>query len=441
MKTGWLHAEQALIGAVMLDGMAYWQIADKIDAGDFAGQDHALIWSEIAKAAQAGQPVDVVTVSMRLGGDVARYLIQLGRDAPGTANIVAYAGLARSAADHRRVVAAGLQISKLPAEKSDDAPRILADATAPKCAAMQQMADVLVTWHTELERRYVHGDAITGLSTGIAGLDAMTAGLQPTDLIILAARPSMGKSALAGQIADFVSSGGNATALFSLEMTAAQFANRMIAARASVSMSALRAPKTIEQEAWPRISTAMAGLKDNPLHFDETPAISVAKLTARAKQLHAKHKLKLIVVDYLQLMEMEDPKNMNYSIGVITGALKRLAKELGIPVILLSQLNRTLESRADKRPILSDLRESGNIEQDADMVIFIYRDEVYNEQSPHKGFAEAIIRKQRNGVTGMVPLKSELQFCRFVHCDELPGVESGESTHQQPARFKKRMAA
>jgi len=440
MKTGWLHAEQALIGAVMLDGMAYWQIADKIDAGDFAGQDHALIWSEIAKAAQAGQPVDVVTVSMRLRGDVARYLIHLGKDAPGTANVVAYADLARSAADHRRVVAAGLQISKLAPDRVDDAPRILADATAPKCAAMQQMADVLVTWHTELERRYVHGDAITGLSTGIAGLDAMTAGMQPTDLIILAARPSMGKSALAGQLAHFAAANGHAVALFSLEMTAAQFANRMIAAQASVGMSALRAPKTIEEDAWPRISLAMAAMKDLPLFFDETPAISVEQLTARAKQLNAKNELKLIVIDYLQLMKMRSFENTNGSIGEITGALKRLAKELKLPIVLLSQLNRSLEARSDRRPILSDLRASGDIEQDADMVIFLYRDEVYNDQSPHKGFAEAIIRKQRNGVSGTVPLKSELQFCRFAHCDELPGEESGEAPRSSVRTFKKRTA-
>jgi replicative DNA helicase len=428
----WQQAERNLLGAVLLDPALFWQVADRVAHDDFAGAKNRRIWSGIAELAKAG-PWDAMLLAdhLNLLADVA----VLKENAPGTASLLAYADRVVRYAEHRRVMDAADQIAKLSVDKTDDALPILVQAQKPKGANVRHISAVMVEWQKKLTERYESKSELSGISTGFQSLDEFTGGLQPCDLIILAARPSMGKTAFAMNIADNVASHGKHCAVFSMEMSAEQLVNRMVAARANVSIEALMQPKTIADEAWPRVSSSSCAINELPMHFDETSAISGTKLIARARQLHAQYELGLIVIDYLQLMQMRDPDNRTVSITEISGSLKQMAKELKVPVVVLSQLNRGVEQRADKRPMNSDLRDCGAIEQDADLIMFLYRDEYYNENSSQKGYAELLIRKQRNGRTGMIPLKTELQFCRFAHADYLP---SDPAPDNQPPRFAKR---
>jgi len=426
----WLHSEQALIGAVLIDPPAYWRIADQVDASEFAGPGHAALWALIAQMQRDGQPVDTVTMMEVYRGsrDMRASVIELANNAPGSANIAAYAALVARNAEHRRIVAAGRAIAALAPGQADEAARLVAAACVPKSQSVRQIGDVLSAWYAELEAKY-HAEAeLTGIPTGLPLLDEATAGWQDEDLIIVAARPSMGKSAFAGQIAESAASRGHGTIIFTLEMSAKSFANRLVAARASIGIEALMSPKKIEDGGWHRMGPAVEHLKSLPLHFDDSASLTVDRIIAKSRQVHAQHGLRLVVIDYLQMIaSANSKKNKNDELGDITRALKGLAKELKLPVILLSQLNRSLEQRADKRPILSDLRESGAIEQDADVVVMLYRDEYYNHDSHLKGYAEAIIRKHRNGKLCSVPMGAELQFCRFLHTDYLPDAPAEQS--------------
>jgi len=266
-----------------------------------------------------------------------------------------------------------------------------------------------------LQKRYESGGSVTGLPTGYTEFDEMTAGLQPTDLIILAARPAMGKTTLALNIAEYSAiKTKKAVAVFSMEMSASQLALRLISSNGRVNATRLRTGQ-LEDEDWSRVSSAIRMLREAKIFIDDEPALSPVKLAAKARRLKREHDLGLIVIDYLQLMSVPgNSENRATEISEISRSLKSLAKELKVPVIALSQLNRSLETRTDKRPVMADLRESGAIEQDADVIVFIYRDEYYNkDNSPDKGLAEVIIGKQRNGPTGSLKLKFFGEYTRF----------------------------
>jgi replicative DNA helicase len=265
-----------------------------------------------------------------------------------------------------------------------------------------------------LQQRYANQGALTGLPTGFIDFDALTAGLQPSDLIILAARPAMGKTSLALNIAEYSSlKTGKAVAVFSMEMSASQLAFRLISSLGRVDQQNLKTGK-LEDQDWSRVTSAITMLTESKIYIDDTPALSPVELRSRARRMAREHDLGLIVIDYLQLMQVPGNKeNRATEISEISRSLKALAKELNVPVIALSQLNRSLESRTDKRPVMADLRESGAIEQDADMIVFIYRDEYYNKESPDKGLAEVIIGKHRNGPTDTVKLVFNGRFTRF----------------------------
>ena len=417
-------AEQSVLGALMLSATAYHRIADTVGERDFFSSDHRAIWRAIAELAGAGQSCDAVTIGEQLEQqgrrDLVVYVIEITNATPGAANVVAYAEIVAAHAYVRRVRQAGREIAAMDAESVGGAAGVLAAAQSRQARAVVAMKDALRAWYEQLSERFGREGGITGLSTGLQALDDLTCGLQPGDLIVIGARPSMGKTAFALHLTRACAEADRRALVFSLEMPADQLLDRMISAVSRVPMTAIRNPKTIDEDAWPRISGAITRARDWPVMFDESGSIDVDTICARARQEHARAPLSLIVIDYLQLIRMRGSDSRNNDISEVTRALKLLAKALGVPVILLSQLNRSLEARSDKRPIMADLRESGAIEQDADVIVFLYRDEVYNSSSPDAGYTEVIIRKHRNGPLGMVPTRSEMRCGLYGDCDALP---------------------
>ena len=428
-----VEAEQAVLGGLMLAPDAYDRIADHLVDGDFYRRDHQLIYRAIRELAEKNRPYDAVTLgewfeSQGLAEQVAggAYLVELASTTPSAANIVAYAEIVRDKAVLRQLIEVGTGIVNDGFQpEGRDSSEILASAEqqvfaiaeagargrsdfVPINKAMGEAFDVLQT-------RYANGGGITGMPTGYTEFDEMTAGLQPTDLLILAARPAMGKTTFALNIAEYAAlKSKKAVAVFSMEMSASQLALRMISSVGRVNATRLRSGQ-LEDEDWSRVSSAIQLMRDVKVFIDDTPALSPDILRAKSRRLKREHDLGLIVIDYLQLMAVPgNSENRATEISEISRSLKALAKELNVPVIALSQLNRSLETRTDKRPVMADLRESGAIEQDADMIVFIYRDEYYNkENSPDKGLAEIIIGKQRNGPTGSFKLKFFGEYTRF----------------------------
>ena len=428
-----VEAEQAVLGGLMLAPDAWDRIADRISDSDFYRRDHQLIYRAIRELAEKNKPYDAVTLgewfeSMGLSEQVAggAYLIELASTTPSAANIVAYADIVRDKAILRQLIDVGTDIvnSGFQPEGRDSADileeaerQVLAIAQAnsegksdftPVTKALAEAFDVLQT-------RYANGDGVTGLPTGYVEFDMMTAGLQKTDLIILAARPAMGKTTLALNMAEYAAFRSKLpVAVFSMEMSASQLAMRLISSVGRVNAQRLRTGQ-LEDEDWSRVTSAIRQLREAKIFIDDEPGLSPVKLAAKARRLKREHGLGLIVIDYLQLMSVPgNSENRATEISEISRSLKGLAKELQVPVIALSQLNRSLETRTDKRPVMADLRESGAIEQDADMIVFIYRDDYYNkENSPDKGLAEVIIGKQRSGPTGSLKLKFFGEYTRF----------------------------
>ena len=428
-----VEAEQAVLGGLMLAPDAYDRIADQLTEHDFYRRDHQLIYRAIRELAEKNKPFDAVTLgewfeSQDLAEQVAggAYLIELASTTPSAANIVAYAEIVRDKAVLRKLIEVGTGIVNDGFQPDGrDSSEILSSAEqqvfaiaeagargrtdfVPVNKALSEAFDVLQT-------RYANGGTVTGLPTGYTELDELTAGLQPTDLIIVAARPAMGKTTLALNMAEHAAiRTKKAVAVFSMEMSASQLALRLISSNGRVNAQRLRSGQ-LEDEDWSRVTSAIRMLRDAKIFIDDTPSLSPDVLRAKARRLKREHDLGLIVVDYLQLMVVPgNNENRATEISEISRSLKHLAKELNVPVIALSQLNRSLESRADKRPVMADLRESGAIEQDADVIVFIYRDDYYNrENSPDKGLAEIIIGKQRNGPTGSLKLKFFGEYTRF----------------------------
>ncbi len=428
-----LEAEQAILGGLMLDNSAWDQIADSITEEDFYRHDHQLIYRAIAELAAQNKPLDVVTLSEWLDnngelesvGGLA-YLGTLAKDTPSAANIKAYAAIVRERSILRQLVSIGGRISesafntegRSSSEILDEAERLVFEIAEKGSRGKQGFVgikDLLNKAVDRIDMLFQQDDPITGVPTGWKDFDERTSGLQPGDLIIVAGRPSMGKTSFAMNIAEHAAiHAGLPVAVFSMEMPGDSLAMRMISSIGRIDQHRLRTGK-LDDDDWPSLTKAVGILADAPLFIDDTPALSPNELRARARRLSRETgQLGLIVIDYLQLMQVPgNSENRAAEISLISRSLKSLAKELDTPVVALSQLNRSLEQRPNKRPVMSDLRESGAIEQDADLIVFIYRDEVYNEDSPDKGVAEIIIAKQRNGPIGTVRQTFLGQYTRF----------------------------
>jgi len=415
-----VQAEQSLLGGLLLDNRAWDQIADLLSGTDFYRREHRLIFSAIGALIERGDPCDVITLSEWLEAnsqldDVGglSYLGTLAKDTPSAANIRAYANIVRDNSVLRQLADVGTEIANSAYyTEGRDTPSLLdnaeklvfriTDQGVTRGSGFHDIKELLTRAVDRIDTLFHQDNPLTGVSTGFTQVDEMTAGLQSSDLVIVAGRPSMGKTTFAMNIAEHAAIKDQVpVAVFSMEMPGEQLAMRLMSSLGRIDQTKVRTGK-LDDDDWPRLTSAVSILSKAPLFIDDTPALSPTELRARARRLKREHDLGLIVIDYLQLMQVPGSnENRTGEISEISRSLKALAKELEVPVIALSQLNRSLEQRPNKRPVMSDLRESGAIEQDADVIMFIYRDEVYDEDSPDKGTAEIIIGKQRNGPIGM----------------------------------------
>ena len=427
-----VEAEQSLVGGLMLNKAAWDKVADVVTAEDFYRNDHRIIFTAIAQLVEDGNPCDVVTVSEFLdrrndldkaGG--LEYLATLANETPGAANARAYANIVRERSMLRSLINAGNEISgnafatdgRSAADLVDEAERRvfeIAEKGARASAGFRSLKQILPEAVDRIDLLNQSDGDITGISTGYNEFDKLTAGLQGGDMVIIAGRPSMGKTTLALNIAENAAIGSKIpTAIFSMEMPSQQLAFRMISSLGRVDQAHLRTGRFPDED-WSRINTAVQLMSDAPIYIDDSAGLSPTEIRARARRLHREHGLGLIVVDYLQLMQVPGNKeNRATEIAEISRSLKALAKELDLPVVALSQLNRGVEQRTDKRPVMSDLRESGALEQDADLIVFIYREEVYNQDTPRKGLANISIAKQRNGPIGDFILTFVGRYTKF----------------------------
>ena len=428
-----MQAEQAVLGSLMMDNKTWDNVADLIIESDFYRPNHKLIFRMIEKLALEQMPFDIVTLSHELkkvhqldkiGG--VPYLNLLIENTPTAANIIAYANIVKDRAVLRQLIQVGTEIadSAFNAEGRETADLLeSAERQVFKIAEQRQknqtgfvgIKSLLSQTVTKIEKLYELKEAITGISTGFTDFDELTSGLQPADLVIVAGRPSMGKTTVAMNIAENVAVRYDKPVLvFSMEMPSDALIMRMMSSLGRIDQQKVRTGK-LEEDDWPRLTSVVSMLSRTKLFIDDTPALTPTEVRSRARRIAREHgQLGLVVVDYLQLMQSPSSgDNRVQQISDISRGLKALAKELNVPVIALSQLNRNLEQRPNKRPQMSDLRDSGAIEQDADLIVFVYRDEVYNPNSPDKGVAELIIGKQRNGPLGTVRLTFLGQFTRF----------------------------
>jgi len=431
-----MEAESSVLGGLLLDNKSWEQVADLLSEGVFYRYEHRLVYMAIHALVNASRPADVITVYEHLqsigkaeevGG--LGYLNSLAQYVPSASNIRRYAEIVRERAILRKLVTASDEIATNAFNtQGKSVPQILDEAEqkifqigeegSRLKQGFQSMQELAVDLMGRVDEMSKNPNDITGVASGFVDFDKMTSGMQAGDLIVLAARPSMGKTALAINIAEHVAlNEGLPVAVFSMEMGASQLAIRIVGSIGRIDQQRLRTGK-LNQEEWPRLTEAIEKLRNISLHIDETPSLTPMELRANARRLaRTCGKLGLIVVDYLQLMSgntsSNNGDNRATEIGEISRGLKMLAKELQCPVIALSQLNRSVETRTDKRPMMSDLRESGAIEQDADVIMFIYRDDYYNKDSKEPGVAEIIIGKHRNGPTGTVKLAFLKPITRF----------------------------
>lgn len=428
-----IEAEQSILGGLMLDNNAWDKVESKLQETDFYRYEHRLIFKVMKDLVRRESPFDVLTVMEALksieeldnaGGEI--YLFEIANLTPSIANIAAYANIVRERSVLRQLIGVATDIADNAFHPDGrDVAELLDVAETKVFAIAEQTAttggpadikQILTKTVDKIDELYHTKGAITGMSTGFTDFDEMTSGLQPQDLVIVAGRPSMGKTTFSMNIAENAAiKSGKPVLVFSMEMPADSLAMRMISSLGRINQHNIRTGK-LNDEDWPRVTSAVSMLSESQLFIDETPGLSPTEMRARARRVAKEHgQLGLIVIDYLQLMQITGAKveNRTAEISEISRSLKALAKELNVPVIALSQLNRSLEQRSDRRPVMSDLRESGAIEQDADLIVFIYRDEVYHEDSPDKGTAEIIIAKQRNGPIGKVRLTFLGQYTRF----------------------------
>lgn len=428
-----MEAEQSVLGGLMLDNNAWDTVSEVVLDDNFYRQEHRKIYRTMRKLVNDGNPIDVVTLSEELDrtGDLESaggldYLIELAKNTPSASNIRAYSEIVRDRSLLRQMISAANEIADdafNPDGKSSE--EILNSAEQkifqiaedrPNQGGPEGVNELLKKAVDRIDTLFNSDGDMTGVTTGFDDLDAKTAGLQPSDLIIVAARPSMGKTTFAMNLVENALMASNKPVLvFSLEMPAEQLMTRMLSSLGRIDQTRVRTG-SLEEEDWPKLTTAVNMMRDKPLFIDDQAGISPNELRTRARRIVREHgPLSLIMIDYLQLMQMKTPgiESRTQEISEISRSLKAIAKELECPVVALSQLNRTLEQRPNKRPVNSDLRESGAIEQDADVIMFIYRDEVYNEDSEHKGVAEIIIGKQRNGPIGTSRLAFIGKYTKF----------------------------
>lgn len=429
-----IEAEQAVLGGLMLDNSKWDAVSEVISAGDFYRQDHRLIFAAIERLAGEGEPLDVVTLSefLERAGDMEdagglQYLAEMAEKTPGASNIKAYATIVRERSVLRQLISVSGDIAdsafnpkgRTSDELLDEAERNvfqIAESRTKEGSGPQAINPILTRALGRIEELFESGDAITGITTGFKDLDEWTSGMQPSDLIIIAGRPSMGKTTFSMNVVENALLGSGKPALvFSMEMPADSIVMRMLSSLGRIDQTRMRSGR-LEEDDWPRLTSAVSLLKDKPLYIDDTPGLSPTEMRSRARRVARENngEIGLIMVDYLQLMRVPgNTEGRTAEISEISRSLKALAKELQCPVVALSQLNRSLEQRPNKRPVNSDLRESGAIEQDADVIMFIYRDEVYHEDTPDKGIAEIIIGKQRNGPIGTVRLAFLGKYTKF----------------------------
>lgn len=428
-----IEAEQAVLGAVLLDSDALVTVMERIHTEDFYKAAHQLIFEVMVELAEEQEPIDLVTITSRLqdkkqleevGG--VSYLTQLANAVPTAANVDHYASIVEEKSLIRNLIRTATQIVSEGYASADDVNSLLSDAeqrimeisNRRTSSGFVPIKDVVMDVFDRVEFLYHHKGGITGIPSGFIDLDKMTSGFQRSDLIIVAARPSVGKTAFALNIAQNVGiRAKECVAIFSLEMSAAQLVQRMVCAESNVDAGRLRTGR-LENEDWEKLTMAIGTLAEANIYIDDSPAITVADIRAKCRRLKREKGLGMIVIDYLQLIHGRGRSdNRQQEVSEISRTLKQIARELEVPVIALSQLSRGVEQRQDKRPMMSDLRESGSIEQDADIVAFLYRDDYYDQETEKKNIIEIIIAKQRNGPVGTVELVFLKNFNKFVNYD------------------------
>jgi replicative DNA helicase len=440
-----IEAEQSLLGGLLIDNEALDKVADVVSVSDFYRQDHQIIYQHIHQLIERSQPADIVTVGESLESNAElntvgglEYLGLLAENTPTAANIRGYAQIVRERSIMRNLVQVGTEIvDSALSPQGRDAQQLLdeseskifqiAEAGKNDRIGFTDIKELLPQVAERIDQLFQRDNPsdVTGVPTGYKDLDMMTSGLQPGDLVIIAGRPSMGKTSLALNIAEYVAiDTGLPAAIFSMEMASTQLVSRLIGSVGKLNQHKMRTGQ-LDDNDWEKLSYALGQLNEAPIFIDEGSALNPYEVRARARRLHKQcGKLGLVVIDYLQLMGLAgSSENRATEISEISRSLKSLAKELNVPVVALSQLNRSVEQRPDKRPVMSDLRESGAIEQDADVIMFIYRDEVYNPESPDKGVAEIILAKQRNGPVGRVKLTFLGEFTKFENYANPVGYE------------------
>jgi replicative DNA helicase len=430
-----IEAEESVLGGILLDNAALDRAIELMQPDDFYREAHRKIFRAMLDLSERHEPVDLVTLSdalrsknelQEVGG--AAYLAELTERVPTAANVAHYARIVKDKAILRALILASSEIAMRGYEAPPDVESFLDEAEHQIFALAERktrpsffrVRDVVVESMKAVEQLYERQQLVTGVPTGFTDLDKKTAGLQPGDLIIIAGRPSMGKTAFALNIAQHAAlEAGTGVAVFSLEMSKEQLVFRMLCSEARVDQSKVRAGYAANKD-YPRLALAADRLPEAPIYIDDTPALGILELRAKSRRLKRDREanLGLVIVDYLQLMKGLSSDSREQEISSISRSLKALAKEIGVPVIALSQLNRQVESRTEKKPVMADLRESGAIEQDADVIMFLYRDWVYNQKTADERSAEVIIGKQRNGPTGTVALTFFSEFTRFENRTE-----------------------
>lgn len=429
-----LEAEQAIIGAIFLEPSALTTASEILVPDDFYRQAHSKIFSSMLDLSEKGEPVDIVTVTSELADrklleDVGglQYLSELADAVPTAANIEYYARIVEEKSILRRLIRTATVIVTDGFNSEDDVEVLLNDAeksilevsNRKNTSGFRNIKDVLVNVYDNIEVLHNRKGDVTGIPTGFVDLDRMTAGFQRNDLIIVAARPSVGKTAFALNIAQNVATKTDENvAIFSLEMGAEQLVMRMLCAEGNINAQSLRTGKMTEED-WQKLTMAMGSLSNAGIYIDDTPGVRINEIRSKCRRLQQEHGLGMILIDYLQLIQGSgrSGENRQQEVSEISRSLKALARELRVPVIALSQLSRGVEQRQDKRPMMSDIRESGSIEQDADIVAFLYRDDYYDKETENKNIIEIIIAKQRNGPVGTVELAFVKEFNKFVNLE------------------------
>jgi replicative DNA helicase len=429
-----IEAEQAVLGAIFLDSSALTLASEILIPEDFYRASHQKIFNAMLKVADKGEPVDLVTVTAELAdakmleeiGGVS-YLSELADSVPTAANVEYYARIVEEKSILRRLIRTATSIAQEGYTREDEVDALLNEAEKKimevsqrkNAGAFQNIKDILVQTYDNIEMLHNRKGEITGIPTGFIELDRMTAGFQRSDLIIVAARPSVGKTAFALNIAQNVATKTNENvAIFSLEMSAQQLVMRMLCAEGNINAQNLRTGK-LTPEDWGKLTMAMGSLSNAGIYIDDTPGIRISEIRAKCRRLKQESGLGMVLIDYLQLIQGSgrNRENRQQEVSEISRSLKALARELEVPVIALSQLSRSVEQRQDKRPMMSDIRESGSIEQDADIVAFLYRDDYYDKESENKNIIEIIIAKQRNGPVGTVQLAFIKEYNKFVNLE------------------------